>query len=390
MNTSIVTDMSRPSPALKPKSLRSRQRPSRAILIGASAVALFAVFPILNVTVPILLPGPLSSPASLLIIAVGLVYAGLAVSYDVVFGYTGLLSAGHAMVFAVSMYGTNIIMGQGFNYWIAAGLAVLLSTVVAAGLGALALRVKALAFTMVTLAFAEALFILLLTDPFDISGGDEGLPLVFKQVPGLLANARDARWLYWLALLFAVFAYVLALIAKRSRAGRVWQAIRENESRVESLGMVPYVYKLMAFVFSGFLAAIGGSIFLVVVRGANPSSASVQFSLALIVMVVIGGKGRLWGAAIGGLLYAIITYRLPELSTSGILGGLPTGLANVLAEPFFILGLLFVLIVLFAPKGLVGVVDAIAARQRRGSEARTRQPDDIRRKPTHTTEDEKA
>lgn len=218
---------------------------------------------------------------------------------------------------------------------------------------------------MVTLAFAEAFYILLLTDPLDVFGGDEGLPLAFDQVPDLLASARDVRWLYWLALAFAVVTYLLARVATRSRCGRVWEAIRENEDRVELLGLVPYRYKLVAFAFSGALAAAGGSIYLLVVRGSNPAIATVQFSLALIVMVVLGGRGRLWGAAIGGLIYGFLTLRLPALSQSGVLDGLPDWAARILSEPLFVLGLLFVLVVLFLPWGVSGVADRVIARRRR-------------------------
>lgn len=342
-----------------------RRRVSWTLFGGAAVVALFASFPFLDVGVPALLPGELSSSGSLLLVAVGLVFAGVAISYDVVFGYAGLLSAGHSLVFALGVYGTNLLMTRGVGWVAAAALAVVLATLVTAAIGAIALRATGIAFTMVTLAFAEAFYILLLTDPLDVFGGDEGLPLAFDQVPDLLASARDVRWLYWLALAFAVVTYLLARVATRSRCGRVWEAIRENEDRVELLGLVPYRYKLVAFAFSGALAAAGGSIYLLVVRGSNPAIATVQFSLALIVMVVLGGRGRLWGAAIGGLIYGFLTLRLPALSQSGVLDGLPDWAARILSEPLFVLGLLFVLVVLFLPWGVSGVADRVIARRRR-------------------------
>lgn len=342
-----------------------RRRVSWTLFGGAAVVALLASFPFLDVAVPVLLPGQLSSSGSLLIVAVGLVFAGVAISYDIVFGYAGLLSAGHSLVFALGVYGTNLLMQRGVGWAVAAALAVVMSTVVTAAIGAIALRATGIAFTMVTLAFAEAFYILLLTDPVDVFGGDEGLPLAFDQVPDLLGSAREVRWLYWLALLFAVVTYLFARVATRSRCGRVWEAIRENEGRVELLGLVPYGFKLVAFVLSGALAAAGGSIYLLVVRGSNPSIATVQFSLALIVMVVLGGRGRLWGAAIGGLIYGFLTLRLPALSSSGVLGGLPDWAGGILSEPLFVLGILFVLVVLFLPRGVSGLVDRLTAKRRR-------------------------
>lgn len=343
---------------------RVAQRIPWGMFAGAAILVLFAVLPLIDVPVPVLLPGSLASSGTLLVIAVALVYAGVAISYDVLFGYTGLLSAGHALVFAAGVYGTNILMIRGFSYPVAALLAVVFATSLSAAIGAVSLRVKAIAFTMVTLAFGEAFFILLLTDPADLFGGDDGLPLAFSQVPSLLASARDVRWLYWLALAFAVVAYLLAKVATGSRCGRVWEAIRENEGRVELLGLTPYGYKLIAFVFSSFLASIGGAVYLLVVRGANPSIASVQFSLALIVMVVLGGSGKLWGAALGGFLYGLLTLRLPALSASGVFDGLPDWAARVLTEPLFILGVLFILVVLFLPSGISGFASRGLARRR--------------------------
>ncbi|WP_370182030.1 branched-chain amino acid ABC transporter permease [Rhodococcus wratislaviensis] len=325
--------------------------------VSLAAILVLAALPMVNVPVPILLPGQLSSSGSLLILSIGLVFAGVAISFDVVFGYTGLLSAGHALVFALGIYTTNLLMHAGLGYFSAAALAILLSGLVNTALGAIALRVKAVAFTMVTLAFGEAYYILLLVDPVGIFGGEEGLPVAFEQIPDLLASARDVRWLYWLSLAFAVVAYLLAWMATRSRCGQVWQAIRENEDRVESLGLFSYSYKLVAYAFGGVIAAAGGAIYLLVARGANPSSASVHFSLALIVMVVLGGRGRIWGAAIGGLVYGILTLRLPELSTSGVLDGLPEWASRTVSEPLFVLGFLFILVVLFFPDGIVGLVD---------------------------------
>lgn len=349
---------------------RIGRQPGGKVLFGCAAVALLAVFPFVDLVVPVLLPSRLSSPASLLVVAVGLVFAGVAISYDLLFGYTGLLSAGHALVFALGAYLTSILMLRGVDYGLAVVVAASAATVVNAALGAIALRVRAVAFTMVTLAFGEAFFFLLLIDPWRIFGGDEGLPLAFDQVPSLLAGVRDTRWVYWLSLAFAVVSFLVSVLVTQSRCGQVWQAIRENEDRVEMLGLVPYGYKLIAFTVGGALSAVGGCLYVVVVRGANPASAAVQFSLALIVMVVLGGRGRLWGAAVGGLIYGVLTLRLPELASSGALEWLPVWAARTLPEPLFALGALFVLVMLFAPGGVAGLVDRLLAH---GSTTATRQ-----------------
>lgn len=334
--------------------------------LGALAVvALLAVLPLLDVGLPGVVPGLLSSPGALLVVATGLVYAGLAMSYDVLFGYTGLLSFGHALFFGLAVYGTDLLMAEaGLSYVVAGALAVLVSATAAALLGAVALRARGVAFAMVTLAFVEAFAIFLETDPLRVTGGEEGLSLAGAGVPEVFRGVVNARNQYWLALAFAVLTYLLVRLATTSSAGRVWQAVRENEDRVEMLGIRPYPAKLLAFVVGSTLAALGGCVYLLLARGANPAVASADFTLALLVMVVLGGAGRLWGAALGGLLYGLLTLRLPALGGSGLLDGLPRPVASVLAEPLFVLGVLFVLLVLFAPSGVAGLLDRVRAAAR--------------------------
>lgn len=349
----------------------SRRGPGRGWLVAAVVVLALAVAPFVDVEVPAIVPGALSSPGALQVLAIGLVFAGLAMSYDVLFGYTGLLSFGHALFFGLAVYGTNLLMLEaGLRYAVAAPLAVLGTATIAALLGAVALRARGVAFAMVTLALVEAFAIFLVTDPMDVTGGEEGLALASAGVPDLFRGVVNTRNLYWLALAFAVLTFLVVQVATRSTAGRVWQAIRENEDRVELLGIRPYPSKLLSFVVGSTLAAVGGCVYLLIVRGANPGLASAEFTLALLVMVVLGGAGRLWGAALGGLLYGLLTLRLPALATSGALEGLPDPVEQVVAEPLFVLGTLFVLLVLFAPGGVAGVVDRVAAglgRRRTGA-----------------------
>ena len=348
---------------------RAGRRPGR---VGPAAwvlvVLLLALLPFVDVDVPVVVPGVLSSPGALQVVAIGLVFAGVAMSYDVVFGYTGLLSFGHALFFGLAVYGTNLLMIEAaLPYAAAAGLAVLGSGLAATLVGAVALRARGVAFAMVTLAFVEAFALFLITDPLQLTGGEEGLSLARDGVPDLLRGVVNTRNLYWLALAFAALTFLVVRATTSSSAGRVWQAVRENEDRVELLGIRAYPVKLLAFVVGSTLAAVGGCVYLLLVRGANPGVASADFTLALLIMVVLGGAGRLWGAAIGGLLYGLLTLRLPALATSGVLEGLPDPVERVVAEPLFVLGVLFVLLVLFAPSGVAGTVDRLRAALSRRS-----------------------
>lgn len=358
---SVATDsVDTTASAATPPSSHDRTVP---IVMAVAGLAL-AAMPFVGVTIPGLFTSPMSSPGTLQIVAIGLVFAGVAMSYDLLLGYTGLLSLGHALYFAFGLYGTNLLMLHfGLSWLVALPLTLVLTLLVAVVLGSIALRVRGVAFAMVTLAFAEAFHVFVEADPAHISGGEEGLPLVSAQVPSLLTGVVNTRWVYWTALAFAAITFVVCRQAVASRAGRVWQAIRENEDRVELLGLIPFRFKLLSFGLSAMLAATGGAVYLLLVRGATPSSASSVFTLNLIVMVVLGGLGRLWGAAVGGLLFAFLQLRLPGLARSGVFDGLPGWLEGPLTEPLFILGVLFVLLVMFVPGGLASLPDRLGLRR---------------------------
>lgn len=339
-------------PALAPNSGRSKA----PYVLGAIAVIL-AVLPLVPVGIPVLFSGPFNTPGTLQVLAVALTLAGLAISYDVVFGYTGLLSFGHALPFALAIYGTNLLMSHAEIPYALAGLIAVVGVVALSTLlGSVALRTSGVAFAMVTLAFAEAFSILVLTDPVRFMGGEEGLSIASEMVPDLFRGVVNTRNIYWLALAVAIIVYVISRRVVTSRAGRVFEAIRENEPRVEMMGLRPFPYKLTAFVLGSGLAALCGVVYLLVVRGANASSTSPEFTLSILIMVVLGGAGRLWGAALGGFVYGVLSLRLSAVATSDAIAALPDWLAGPLSEPLFILGTLFVLLMLFAPGGLSSLV----------------------------------
>ena len=341
-------------------------RPSRLPWVFLGLAAVLALVPFLDVPLPGVFVGELSSPGTLQILAVGLVFAGLAMSYDVLLGYTGLLSLGHALYFALGVYGTNLLLlHTDLHYAVAVPVVLVSVGVIAALLGSVALRVRGVAFAMVTLAFAEALHVVVEADPLNISGGEEGLPLGSESIPDIFVGVVNVRWVFWLALAFALLTFFICWRAVGSRAGRVWQAVRENEDRVELLGLVPFGFKLQAFVLSSVLAGAGGAVYLLVIRGANPQTASVLFTLNVIVMVVLGGLGRLWGAALGGLVFGYLSMRLPGLARAGVFERLPDWLEGPLTEPLFILGTLFVILVLFAPGGLASLIERLGASKGR-------------------------
>jgi branched-chain amino acid transport system permease protein len=222
-------------------------------------------------------------------------------------------------------------------------------------IGIICLRVTNIAFAMVTLAFAQAGTIFVTRDPFRITGGELGKSLPFDHVPAALVGVVNTRNVYWVALVLLVLVYVISRVATASPTGRVWQGIRENERRVEVLGLNPTRYKLVVFVLASFLATLCGVVYVLVVGGAHPTVITPTFTLTLLVMVVLGGAGRLWGAMIGGVLYTYLDHRLGQLATSDGVQQLPEWMRVPLSEPLVVLGLLFVLVVLFVPGGIAGL-----------------------------------
>jgi branched-chain amino acid transport system permease protein len=327
-------------------------------------IALLAALPAVGVTIPGLFAGPLGSPGTLNLLALCFVFGALALSYDLLFGYTGLLSFGHALYFAAGVYVPAIALVRWhFPFAGALALTLAVSVVLPALLGAVCLRVRDISFAMVTLAFAQAASILVLQNPFGLTGGEEGLALGGGDLPAGLVGVANTRNLYWIALAFLAVTCAAGYLAVNSPAGRVWQAIRENERRVSVIGLDPYRFKLGAFVLAGFLAGCAGIVYLLLQGGANPGVTSASFTLTLLVMVVLGGVGTLWGAVIGGVAYEYLDFRLVAVANAGVVQTLPSLLRVPLSEPLFVLGALFIMLVLFFPGGLGGALQSFVARR---------------------------
>jgi branched-chain amino acid transport system permease protein len=327
-----------------------------ALVVPAALLVLLALVPRISLDVPHLFTGPINSPGTLQLLALCLVFGGVAMSYDLLFGYTGLLSFGHALYFALGVYLTAIALTSwDWSLGPALALVAVVGLVVPLALGAVSLRVGGIAFAMVTLAFAQAGTILVQKNPDGLTGGEEGVGLNVEPLPDFFIGVLNTKNLYWLALVYAAVVFVVVGWAVDSSPGRVWQAIRENELRVEVLGLRPFAFKLMAFVLASFLATAGGVVYLLLIGGATPEVASANFTLTLLIMVVLGGAGTRWGALLGGALYTYLDNRLLSLAGSEQVQDLPSVLRTPLSEPLFVLGSLFILLVFFLPGGLAGI-----------------------------------
>lgn len=325
-------------------------------LVCLGLLALLAVLPLLDVPTGGILPGSLNAPGSLQLLGLCLVFGALAMSYDLLFGFTGLMSFGHAMFFALGAYTFAIAVGVMHLSGLAA-LGITLGVALLAPLliGAVSLRTQGIAFAMVTLAFAQAGAIIVRQDPGHATGGELGLGLVYEQLPAFLVGVANTRYLYWISLALVVLVAAVIAWLRRSVTGRVWLAIRENERRVQVLGLHTYTFKLMSFVASSFLAALCGVAYLLLLGGTNPGITTAEFTLTILVMVVLGGAGTGWGALIGGIVYTWLDQRLVAVAGSSVFASLPTPLRIPLSQPLFILGVIFILIILFRPGGIASL-----------------------------------
>ncbi len=332
----------------------------RLVRVGwpAALLVLLCFVPTFSFGLGKALPGSLSSPGTLQLFALCLVFAGVALSYDLLFGFTGLLSFGHALYFAIGVYVADIAITQ-WDWSFAEGcvIAAAAGVVVATAVGWVSLRTGGIAFAMVTLAFAQAGSILVQKNPHSWTGGEQGLGYDYTAVPAAFVGVHNTKNLYWLSLGYAVAVAAVVGWAVRSSPGHVWQAIRENERRVEVLGLRTRGYKLLAFVLGSSLATAGGVVYLLVVGGADMGVTTPDFTLALLLMVVLGGTGTIWGPLLGGVLYTYANQRLVVLGGSHAVQSLPGVLRTPLSQPLFVLGAIFVLVVLFLPGGLAGLAE---------------------------------
>ncbi|NJO36852.1 MAG: branched-chain amino acid ABC transporter permease [Rhizobiales bacterium] len=269
-----------------------------------------------------------------------LVLATYAVGYNVLFGYTGLLSLGHAMFFAAGMYGLGLAMQHGGvaalpAFFLGIAAAALLSAAVAL----LALRTLGVAFMIVTLMFAQAAFLAILYFG-EWTRGDEGfvLPQAARRIAGF--DLTDPMTRYMAALL--LFAAALLATARMMQVpfGSVLIAVRENEERTRMLGYDVFMHKFAAVVISGTLSGAAGAAYGLMFGYVGATFASVQYSIFPLLWVLLGGAGT----TIGPLVGAFFTFYLIDYASS------------LTSAYMLVVGLVLVLLTLFASGGIMGEV----------------------------------
>jgi branched-chain amino acid transport system permease protein len=307
-----------------------------------------------------------------------IIFSALVASYDIILGYTGIVSLGHVMYFGIGAYLVGIFVGKlgliSYGYLaLAILIAVVISGILSVLIGFFSLRIRAIFFAMITLAFLE--FISILASQLrSITGGEDGIS--FK-LPHILAiDYSFGRFLgieitgrivsYYLILFICLILFLLMLRFVHSPVGRVLQSIRDNEQRSIALGYRTYLFQVIASSFASCVAAVTGGCFAMWVRYVSPdSSVSVSIMLDVLLMVIVGGMGTLYGGIFGAAFLMITRAFLPKLQIliASLLPGVPFAIR--LSERWlFYFGLLFILIVYFFPKGIVGTAQEIISRRK--------------------------
>jgi branched-chain amino acid transport system permease protein len=275
-----------------------------------------------------------------------LCYALFACAFNLLLGYTGLLSFGHAAFFGTSAY----VAGHALKVWgfpteIGLLTGMLASTVLGYVFGSLAIRRQGIYFAMVTLALAQMIFFYFLQAPF--TGGEDGLQGVPRGKLLGFIDLSDDHNLYYFVLAIFVFAFWLIYRTIHSPFGQILKAIRENEPRAISLGYDVNKYKLLAFVLSASLAGLAGATKLLVFRFATLSDAYWHTSGEVVLMTLLGGLGTVFGPVVGA---GVIITLQDELSDK--VGSWVT----------VIMGVIFVVCVLAFRRGIVGELSALLKR----------------------------
>lgn len=351
------------------RSLLSADFP-RSRILGVALLAIFAGLAL----APFLFPGtrPLDVAAKVC------VFILLVASYDLLLGYTGIVSFAHTMFFGIGGYGVAIALSRMEVGWSAIALgtaaAVALSLALSFLIGLFSLRVKAIFFAMITLAVAS-FFAILASQLSNVTGGEDGITF---RVPELLRPATrlleqpflgvtvGGRFLTYYLVFGASLVLFLALLrVVNSPFGRVLQAIRENEFRAEALGYRIVVYRTLANCLGALVATLAGVLYALWLRYTGPNT-TLDFAIMIdiLLMVVIGGMGTMYGAVIGATIFVVAQNYLQEAmkAVSGVLKGVPV-LPDLFHPDRWLLwfGVLFVLSVYYFPAGIVGQLRVRAA-----------------------------
>jgi len=321
---------------------------------------------------------------SLNVAAKMLVFILLVASYDLLLGYTGIVSFAHTMFFGIGAYGVAVASTRIGAGWPALAVGVAVALALSLGLslviGLFSLRVKAIFYAMITLAVASA-FLTLASQLSDITGGEDGLsfknPTLFspsfapfeEPILGVAVDGKIFRYYALFGVVLGLFLVLLRIV--NSPFGRVLQAIRENDFRAEAIGYRTVVFRTLSNVLAALFATAAGALLALWLRYTGPDTTlSFEIMLDILLIVVIGGMGTMYGAVVGAVLFVLAQNYLQDLLKlgAGALEGVPVLSQFISPDRWLLwLGVLFVLSVYHFPTGVVGRLRALALREKAGT-----------------------
>ncbi|MBV9236503.1 MAG: branched-chain amino acid ABC transporter permease [Xanthobacteraceae bacterium] len=272
-----------------------------------------------------------------------MIFAIAAIALDLLIGYGGLISFGHAAFVGLGAYAVGILSAHGItDALIALPIALVAAALFGLATGAVCLRTRGVYFIMITLAFSQMVFFT--ASSLAPYGGDDGLTVASRNTIAGFAVMRDEQSFYYVVFGFLVASYLLCRALIASRFGRVFRGARENAARVASLGYNVFRYQLVAYVIAGAFGGVSGFLLANATEFVSPAYMSWQRSGELVIMVLMGGLGTLYGAILGAAAFVLAEEWLSGLTEHWKM----------------IFGPLLILIVLFARGGLVGAAGRLS------------------------------
>jgi branched-chain amino acid transport system permease protein len=284
----------------------------------------------------------------------------LAISYNLLFGFSGVLSFGHAAFFGMGAYTVGLLMLHlGWPWWLAVIVALVVGALIALFKGYVGLRIRGLYFALFTLAFAEIFFMLAGNRIMvDITGAEDGFTFA---VPDWLNITKNRLFYYYLVLLVLIFAFLLVRRLMNSPTGRVLIAMRENEDRAQMIGFNTFRYQLITLVIGGVIASGAGVLRGIALKGVSPNVLGINFTMDPLLMTLMGGAATFVGPVVGAF-----GLRLTEQVLRDTIVTIGQTEVNIGEQWSLILGVIFVIIVLAFPQGIVGTLNAKGLNTRAG------------------------
>lgn len=290
----------------------------------------------------------LAPPYYLHLATLSIIFAVLAASLNVLMGYAGLTSFGHAAYFGASAYAAAIVtLKYGGGFWAAAVAALATAGLLGAGFGLLASRSRGVYFLLITMALGQVTWGLAYRW-VSLTGGDNGLPGVPRPAFTLGWSLADVRGFYLFALLLGGGALAIMARLAESPFGYALRGIRDSESRMRTLGYPVWVYTYAAFVISALFAGLAGLLYVLYNGFVSPADLHVSVSAQAVLMVILGGTGSVGGSVLGASVLVLLQNLLSTFTRRWMA----------------VLGLVFIVVVLYAPEGLAGLLRSWRARGR--------------------------